>query len=99
MFQNIEIFNMLPYLLIFVLVVVILQMGVGTKGKALLPDGRNIIIDVRKFFIDGFDTLRDGKPTISVADVMKRTTNATGISRASVYRILNQKKYAEITGS
>ncbi|KAJ9594513.1 hypothetical protein L9F63_014062, partial [Diploptera punctata] len=98
MFQSMEIFNILPYLLILVLVVVILQTGVRTKGKALQSDRREIIINVNKFFADEFAALRDGKPTISVSDVMKRTIPATEISRASVYRILNHKKDADSTG-
>ncbi|KAJ9580503.1 hypothetical protein L9F63_024320 [Diploptera punctata] len=97
MFQNLEIFNVFPYLLIFVLVVIILQMGVGTKGNALQSDEREIVINVHKFVTDEFDALREGKSTRSFADHTKITRTATGISRSSVYGISNQKKDAEST--
>ncbi|PSN31072.1 hypothetical protein C0J52_24182 [Blattella germanica] len=57
-----------------------------TKGKPLQSDGREIVLNVHKFFSEEFEALKNGRPTISVSDIMGRTATATGVSRSTIYR-------------
>ncbi|KAJ4452321.1 hypothetical protein ANN_03841 [Periplaneta americana] len=49
--------------------------------------------------LNEFDALKNGAPAMSVTDVIGRTATATGVSRASVYRMLDEKINADSTGT
>ncbi|PSN33428.1 hypothetical protein C0J52_22596 [Blattella germanica] len=70
----------------------------GTQGKPLQSDAREMVINVHKFCTEEYDALKVGKPTISVADITGRTDAATGVSRRTVYRILDEKKKSDVAG-
>ena len=72
--------------------------GVGKQGKPLQSDARQMVINVHKFCTEEYDALKVGKPTISVADITGRTAAATGVSRRTVYRILDEKKKSDVAG-
>ena len=72
--------------------------GVGKQGKPLQSDARQMVINVHKFCTEEYDALKVGKPTISVADITGRTAAATGVSRRTVYRILDEKKKSDVDG-
>ncbi|PSN37568.1 hypothetical protein C0J52_12648 [Blattella germanica] len=72
--------------------------GVGKQGKPLQSDARQMVINVHKFCTEEYDALKVGKPTISVADITGRTAAATGVSRRTVYRILDEKKKSDVEG-
>ncbi|PSN44869.1 hypothetical protein C0J52_10283 [Blattella germanica] len=70
----------------------------GKQGKLLQSDARQMVINVHKFCTEEYDALKVGKPTISVADITGRTAAATGVSRRTVYRILDEKKKSDVAG-
>ncbi|PSN50533.1 hypothetical protein C0J52_03508 [Blattella germanica] len=68
------------------------------QGKPLQSDARQMVINVQKFCTEEYDALKVGKPSISVADITGRTVAATGVSRRTVYRILDEKKKSDVAG-
>mgnify|MGYP003623516998 CR=1 FL=1 len=72
--------------------------GVGTQCCTLQSDASEMVVNVHKFCTEEYDALKVGKPTISVADITGITAAATGVSRRSVYRILDEKKKSDVAG-
>ncbi|KAJ4435156.1 hypothetical protein ANN_23732 [Periplaneta americana] len=84
---------------LFVLLILVLLAGVGKQGKPLQSDAREIVCLVHKSFEEELDALKNGRETISVSNVLGRTAVATGVSRRTVSRNLNQKQQAEKSGN
>lgn len=84
---------------LFILLIIIILAGVGKQGKPLQSDAREIVCNVHKFFEGEFDALKNGKETLSVAKVLERTACATGVSKRTVSRILNEHKMAKQAGT
>lgn len=80
------------------LVLVFVILGVGTRGKPLQSDAREIVCNVHKFFVEEYDALKVGNPTINIVEVAKQTPAACGVSERTVYRILNEKREADESG-
>ncbi|KAJ4433757.1 hypothetical protein ANN_16069 [Periplaneta americana] len=64
----------------------------------LQSDAREIVYNVHTFFVEEYDALKVGNPTISVVEVAKQTAAACGVSERTVYRILNEKREADESG-
>ncbi|PSN38066.1 hypothetical protein C0J52_16687 [Blattella germanica] len=85
-----KMFNLMSYFII--LVVVLVLIGVGIRRKPLKSDGREIVMNVYKFFLDVYEGLSVGRSTISVTEVVKRTVAAIDVSEYTVYRLLKEKR-------
>ncbi|PSN31621.1 hypothetical protein C0J52_18046 [Blattella germanica] len=44
------------------------------------------------FSLKNLKLRKNGRPTISVSDIMGRTAMVTGVSRSTIYRVVNEKK-------
>ena len=65
---------------------------IGGRGKPIHSDSKELVCRVHEFFESEFENTKTGKPILSVSQVWERTSRATGLSKATVGRIMKEKR-------
>lgn len=77
---------------LFLLCIILTACVIGGTGKAIHSDSKELVCRVHNFFESEFENAKTGKPLLSVSQVWDRTSKATGLSKATIGRILKEKR-------